>query len=175
MSVFIIYKFKLLIISIIAMIKRSILLPGIFIFLTFQLSAKEPKWVQRVEPTYWWTDMNQSEFQLMLYGIDVRSAEISINYKGVSIVRKEMTDNPNYVFLYLNLSKETLPGKFDIVLKKGKNIQIVVYELKKRREGSSSRKSFNESDAIYLLMPDRFANGNPANDSIIGYHQGVHC
>jgi glycosidase len=118
--------------------------------------------------------MNQSEFQLMLYGIDVRSAEISVNYKGVSMVRKEMTDNPNYVFLYLNVSKGTLPGKFNIALKSGKKIQNVVYELKERREGSSSRKSFNESDAIYLLMPDRFANGNPANDSIPGYHQGVH-
>ncbi len=153
--------------------KRIILL-SLTVFLLFSLHAKDQKWVQRVEPTYWWTDMNQSEFQLMLYGIDVRSAEISVNYKGVSIVRKEMTDNPNYVFLYLNVSKGTLPGKFNIALKSGKKIQNVVYELKERREGSSSRKSFNESDAIYLLMPDRFANGNPANDSIPGYHQGVH-
>jgi glycosidase len=153
--------------------KRIILL-SFTVFLFLSLQAKDQKWVQRVEPTYWWTDMNQSEFQLMLYGIDVRSAEISINYKGVSIAKKELTDNPNYVFLYLNVSKGTLPGKFNIVLKSGKKIQTIVYELKKRSEGSSSRKSFNESDAIYLLMPDRFANGNPSNDSVPGYHQGVH-
>ena len=153
--------------------KRIILLL-LTVFLLFNLQAKDQKWVQRVEPTNWWTDMNQSEFQLMLYGTDIRSAEITIDYKGVTIAKKELTDNPDYVFLYLNVAKGTLPGKFNIVLKSGKKIQTVLYELKQRRAGSSSRKSFNESDAIYLLMPDRFANGNTSNDSVPGYHQGVH-
>jgi glycosidase len=118
--------------------------------------------------------MNQQEFQVVLYGVDLQSAVISIQSEGVTISRKELTDNPNYVFLYLKVAKETIPGKFNIILKKGKKTQTVVYELKKRREGSSERKSFTEADAIYLLMPDRFANGNPANDSIKEYHQGVH-
>jgi glycosidase len=154
--------------------KKTVLLPVIFFFLAFQLSAREQKWVQRAEPTYWWTEMNQPEFQLMLYGVDLRSDEITINYPGITIARKALTDNPDYVFLYLNVSKETQPGKFNIVLKRGKKTQTVVYELKKRSEGSSSRKSFTEADALYLLMPDRFANGNTDNDSIPGYHQGVH-
>jgi len=139
-----------------------------------QIQAKSSSWVQKVEPSFWWTDMYQPEFQLMLYGTDISKTEISIDYNGVSISRKELTDNPNYVFLYLKLSKETFPGKFNIVLKKGNKKQVVVYELKSRREGSAERKSFTEADALYLLMPDRFANGNPANDSIKGYHQGVH-
>jgi neopullulanase len=130
--------------------------------------------VQRVEPTYWWIGMNNSEFQLMLYGNSISSADISINYPGVTISRKQLTDNPNYVFLYIVVAKETVPGKFNILLKLGKNKVTIGYELKSRREGSASRKSFTEADAIYLLMPDRFANGNPANDSIVGYHQGVH-
>jgi glycosidase len=156
------------------MLKRYLYLPILFIFLTVQLQAQNRLWVQKVEPTNWWTDMNQPEFQLMLYGTDLKSAEISIHSDGVTISRTERTDNPNYVFLYLNVAKETTPGKFNIILKKGEKTQTVVYELKKRREGSSMRKSFTEADAIYLLMPDRFANGNPANDSIKGYHQGVH-
>jgi len=156
------------------MINRYLYLPIVFIFLTVQVHAKDPKWVQRVEPTCWWTEMNQQEFQVVLYGVDLQSAVISIQSEGVTISRKELTDNPNYVFLYLNVAKETIPGKFNIILKKGKKTQTVVYELKKRREGSSERKSFTEADAIYLLMPDRFANGNPANDSIKEYHQGVH-
>ena len=156
------------------MINRYLYLPIVFIFLTVQVHAKDPKWVQRVEPTCWWTEMNQQEFQVMLYGVDLQSAVISIQSEGVTISRKELTDNPNYVFLYLKVAKETIPGKFNIILKKGKKTQTVVYELKKRREGSSERKSFTEADAIYLLMPDRFANGNPANDSIKEYHQGVH-
>jgi len=154
--------------------KRSIPLVVVLLFVTVLLSAKTQKWVQRVEPAYWWTEMNQSEFQVMLYGTDIHSSEISIRYPGVRISRKELTGNPNYVFLYLNVSTEALPGKFNIVLKKGKESQTIVYELKERRVGSSARKSFKEADAVYLLMPDRFANGNTANDSVAGYHQGVH-
>jgi len=156
------------------MIKRTLLLSIVFIFIIFHLNAKEQKFVLRAEPTYWWTEMNAPDFQLMIYGINISTAEILIHYQGVTITRKEVTDNPNYIFLYLNVSKGTLPGKFNIILKRGKKIQTVVYELKKRRVGSSERKSFTEADALYLLMPDRFSNGNPNNDSIPGYYQGAH-
>ncbi len=141
---------------------------------TFQLQAKPQLWVQRIEPTSWWIDMNQPEFQLMMYGVNVSSADITIEYKGVSIEKKTITDNPNYVFLYLKIAKETQPGKFNILLKSGNKKQSIVYELKARREGSSNRRSFTEADALYLLMPDRFVNGKTGNDSIRGYHQGVH-
>jgi len=153
---------------------KRVILIFVSVFLLSQLQAREQKWVQRVEPTFWWTEMNQSEFQLMVYGADLRSADISMNYPGVTISRKEITDNPDYVFLYLNVSKEASPGKIKIMFRKDKKTQTVMYELKKRREGSASRKSFTQADAVYLLMPDRFANGNTANDSIAGYHQGVH-
>jgi glycosidase len=156
------------------MIKRNILFLLIAISLSFQLGAKTPVLVQRIEPTFWWTEMNEPKLQIMLYGMDISKADISINYQGVSVLKKEVTDNPNYIFLYLNIAKNTQPGKFNIVLAKDRKTQILVYELKKRRDGSVSRKSFTEADAIYLLMPDRFVNGNPANDSITGYHQGVH-
>lgn len=156
------------------MIKRYFLLPIVFIFLTIELNAKDSNWVQRVEPTNWWTEMNQPVFQLMLQGVDLQSAIITIHHEGITVVRKEITDNPDFVFLYLKIANVTLPGKFNIELKKGKKIQTVVYELKKRREGSSARKSFTEADALYLLMPDRFANGNQENDSVRGYYQGTH-
>jgi neopullulanase len=156
------------------MVKRILLFSVLFISLAFHVEAKAASWVQKLEPTFWWTDMNQPEFQLMLYGVDISKSTVSINYPGVSIARKVLTDSPNYVFLYLNVAKGTLPGKLNIVLKRGTKTQTVAYELKKRREGSATRKSFTEADAVYLLMPDRFVNGNPANDSIVGYHQGVH-
>ncbi|HJV77441.1 MAG TPA: alpha-amylase family glycosyl hydrolase [Paludibacter sp.] len=156
------------------MVKRILLFLALFISLAFHVEAKAASWVQKLEPTFWWTDMNQPEFQLMLYGVDISKSTVSINYPGVSIARKVLTDSPNYVFLYLNVAKGTLPGKLNIVLKRGTKTQTVAYELKNRREGSATRKSFTEADAVYLLMPDRFVNGNPANDSIVGYHQGVH-
>lgn len=156
------------------MVKRILLFSVLFISLAFHVEAKAASWVQKLEPTFWWTDMNQPEFQLMLYGVDISKSTVSINYPGVSIARKVLADSPNYVFLYLNVAKGTLPGKLNIVLKRGTKTQTVAYELKKRREDSATRKSFTEAAAVYLLMPDRFVNGNPANDSIVGYHQGVH-
>jgi neopullulanase len=156
------------------MTKRYFLILILVSYLFCKVDAKTQAWVQRVDPISWWTEMNQTEFQIMLYGVNIGKADIKVNYPGVFISRKELTDNPNYVFLYLNVTKEALPGEFNILLTKNKKKQTIVYELKKRREGSSSRKSFTEADAIYLLMPDRFANGNPTNDSVSGYHQGVH-
>ncbi|MEI8085526.1 MAG: glycoside hydrolase family 13 protein [Paludibacter sp.] len=153
--------------------KRTLFLSIFSILFALQCAAKTQALVQKAEPTFWWTGMTQPEFQLMLNGANIACADISINYPGVTISHKELTDNPNYVFLYLNVAKETLPGKFNLKLKIGKNSQTIVYELKSRRNGSAARKSFTEADAIYLLMPDRFANGNPKNDSFPSYIQGV--
>ena len=145
----------------------------LLIFISLQLTAKSKSLIQRLEPTFWWTEMHNSELQLMFYGEGIASAEFFIDYPGVSISHKKLTDNPNYVFLYLNIEKNTKPGKFSIELKKAKAVQSYIYELKNRRQGSAERLSFTEADAIYLLMPDRFANGNTANDSVKGYYEGV--
>ena len=146
----------------------------LFLALLNPTEAKISTLVQRVEPTNWWTNMTQPEFQLMIYGTNISLAEIKIDYPGIAVTRKEKTDNPNYVFLYLNILKNTKPGYVKIQIKQGKKKQTVLYELKNRQKDSSQRQSFTESDAIYLLMPDRFANGNTDNDSVKGYHQGVH-
>ena len=144
-----------------------------FLLLCFLSQPVAGTMVQRVEPLFWWTDMQQPEMQLMLYGKDIASAKITVKYKGVKIIRKCVTDNPNYVFLYLKISKRTKPGKFDLLIQKGNNTQVYPYELKQREKNSRHRESFTEADAVFLLMPDRFVNGNPANDSIPGYKQGV--
>jgi neopullulanase len=152
---------------------RKYIVIALVLFKVLNINAKTQPLVQRLEPTFWWTDMHQSELQLMFYGPNISVSEFSINYPGVTVSHKELTENPNYVFLYLNVAKGTKAGKFNILLKNGKAKQTISYELKARREGSEARPSFTEADAIYLLMPDRFVNGNPANDSIAGYHQGV--
>jgi len=142
---------------------------------TFQPSpvGNSEQWVRRVEPPFWWAEMNQPEMQIMLYGDDLRYAEIFIDHPGVTISRKELSENRNCIFLYLEIMREVKPGEFNIVLTKGEKEQTIKYELKKRRKDSASRISFSEADAIYLIMPDRFVNGNPKNDFINGYQQGV--
>jgi len=85
--------------------------------------------VQRVEPLFWWTDMQQPEMQLMLYGKDIASAKVAVKYPGIKIVRKSVTDNPNYVFLYLKISKKTKPGKFDLLIQVNETYYYVPYTL----------------------------------------------
>jgi neopullulanase len=129
--------------------------------------------LQRVEPLFWWTGMQQQELQLMLYGEGIASAKITVKYPGVKVSRTELTDNPNYVFLYLKIAKRTKPGKFNITLHKETQVFHHQYELKRREPESAQRETFTAADVVYLIMPDRFVNGNPDNDSIPGYHQGV--
>ncbi|MFV0392447.1 MAG: alpha-amylase family glycosyl hydrolase [Paludibacteraceae bacterium] len=127
----------------------------------------------RIEPTYWWTNMYNPNLQILLYGKEIAKNEISITYPGISLVERKLTDNPNYVFLYLNIGKETKTGFFNIELKNGKKKRTIRYELKERIPNSANRESFSEKDNVYLIMPDRFVNGDTRNDSVKGYKQGV--
>ena len=145
----------------------------LIIFSVLNVDAKNQSWVRHLEPTFWWTQMQQTELQLMFNGLGISAAEFSVHYPGVTVLRKELTDNMNYAFVYLNIAKEAKAGKFYITIKIGKVKQTILYELKARRNNSAGRAGFTEADAIYLLMPDRFANGSTANDSINGYCQGV--
>ncbi len=138
-----------------------------------KVQTKQALSLQHIEPTYWWTNMHNPDLQIMLHGPDISKCDVTINYPGITIRDKKLTDNPNYIFLYINISKETKAGFFNIELKNGKKKLLAKYELKERVPNSANRESFTEADNVYLLMPDRFANGNPANDSIIGYAQGV--
>ncbi|NJO68811.1 MAG: alpha-amylase, partial [Bacteroidetes bacterium] len=84
-----------------------------------------------------------------------------------SVVNVQLTSNPNYLFVTLRIEESAKPGKFDISFRKDKKIVLThPYELLPRKEGSAMRGSFSSADVIYLIMPDRFANGNPANDSV---------
>ena len=118
--------------------------------------------------------MAQKELQISIHGKNIAETEPEINYEGVTISRKVLTDNPNYIFLYVNIDPNTKPGKMNIVFKKGKKkVASYKYELKARKENSANRTSFTSADAVYLLMPDRFVNGDPKNDNVKGYHQKV--
>lgn len=122
--------------------------------------------VQRVEPMNWWVGMQNPELQLMVYGKDIADYRPEIRYPGVEIKRIVSTTNPNYLFLYLHIGKTVKAGEMEIVFyRNGKKAFSWNYPLWEREKNSAERQGFNTSDIVYLLMPDRFANGNPANDS----------
>lgn len=130
--------------------------------------------IQHLEPLHWWVGMQNTELQLSVHGENMGLCEASVNYPGVTITRQVKTDNPNYLFVYLNIEPNTKPGKMNITFKKdGKKYTSCKYELKARKENSAQRTSFDASDAVYLLMPDRFVNGNYKNDQVKGYKQGI--
>ena len=121
---------------------------------------------QKVEPPNWWIGMKNPKLQLMVYGKDINNLNVNISDKDIILDSVTKTENPNYLFLNLDLSKVSTARKFDIILKKkGKKKLKLPYELKQRENNSANRNSFDSSDVIYLIMPDRFANGDPKNDS----------
>ena len=120
--------------------------------------------VEKIEPPFWWSNMKNPELQLVIYGNNIAKYDVLIS-DNIKIINIRKTENPNYQFI--TVSTENInPGNINITLsEKGKKIQTLAYEFKQRRENSSIRDGFDSSDAMYLIMPDRFANGNPNNDS----------
>jgi neopullulanase len=137
--------------------KKFILL--FFITLSISVFAQ----IDKMEPPFWYEGMNKSEVQVLFYGKNIAENTVSIS-NNVVITNVTKTENPNYIFVTIatkNVSAQTLQFTF----KKGKKSFTKDFEIKKRRENSANRKSFDASDVMYLVMPDRFANGNESNDS----------
>ena len=125
--------------------------------------------VDRVEPMFWWVGMKNPSVQLMVHGQEIAMTEISLTYPGVKIQTISRQENPNYVFIDLSISPEAKAGSFPIQFRKNKKeVVSYTYELKTREAHSANRKGFDGSDVIYLITPDRFVNGNPANDAVVG-------
>lgn len=123
--------------------------------------------VNRIEPPNWWTGFKNENLQLLVHHPNIGNATPKISYEGVSIIKVHKAKSPNYLFIDLKIDKSTKPGKFNILfeLDKGKKI-TQSYELKAKSKPSNEFIGFNSSDAIYLITPDRFANGNEANDIV---------
>ncbi len=120
--------------------------------------------IDRVEPPFWWSDMHEDQLQIMFYGKNIANFEVTAP-KEMVINNVVKTENPNYIFV--TISTHGLDaGSYNFTFsKKGSKGFVKAYELKKRRENSAFRKGFDASDVMYLIMPDRFANGDPKNDS----------
>lgn len=126
--------------------------------------SKEPSVV--VEPSNWWVGFQEPTVQLMLHQPGLSGKTLTVSAADVTLEAVQKTDNPNYLFATLRIGPKQLAGTIELRLTDARGkVQVVPYELKARRDGSAQRKGFSADDAIYLLMPDRFANGNPANDS----------
>jgi len=142
---------------------------ALFLFiigLTAQPAAAGP--IDQVEPPFWWQGFEHKELQIMIHGHGTAEFDVSIEYPGVTVNRVERVENENYLFLYLDIDAVAKTGTFDIVLEKDEIRVVHEYELKKKNPDPAHTKGFSTADTIYLITPDRFANGDPSNDSLAG-------
>lgn len=137
----------------------------VVILLSFYVNIAFSLTINKLEPLFWWAGMKNPELQIMIYGTELNGAEVTAMTPNVKINKVVKCDSPNYLFVYLDLSKAT-PGEIKLQFKEGIKKKVVSYELKARTVDPVSRMGFTTSDVLYLLMPDRFANGNPSNDNL---------
>jgi neopullulanase len=135
------------------------------LFVCLNLSAQ----VSKVEPPMWWSGMHNTNVMVTLYGENL--ADYAVASNDLTITDVVRLENKNYLFVYLDFAAAK-PGTYQLVLEHSQKESIQIpYELMERREGSALRKGYDSSDFIYLIMPDRFANGDPNNDSHPDLHE----
>ncbi|MGZ5287230.1 MAG: glycoside hydrolase family 13 protein [Flavisolibacter sp.] len=131
--------------------------------------AEEYK-VEGIYPTHWWVGMKNKNLQLMLRGTNIQENTVTLSYPGVKLLKITRAQNRNYIFIDLEITAAAKPGNVVIRLKNPDGSQALNFPLKARKPGKgiSRNKGVTSEDFIYLIMPDRFSNGDPSNDKIEG-------
>jgi glycosidase len=125
--------------------------------------------LERIEPMNWWVGMHNPKLQLLIHGNQIAAYEVRINYPGVKLLEVHKVENPNYLFADLEISAAAKAGKMTIgFFLNGKKRFENSYELKERIQNANRIQAVTNKDLIYLLMPDRFSNGDPKNDIVKG-------
>jgi neopullulanase len=133
--------------------------------LSFFIGLSAFSQVERIEPPYWWSDMKNTQLELLMYGKNIGTYDVSIS-NNVTIEKVKKPENTNYQFITIdtkNLQPQTLTLTFS---NKEKTVQTLQYEIKKRVASADTYKGFDSSDVIFLVTPDRFANGDTSNDIV---------
>lgn len=130
---------------------------------------------EHVEPPFWWTSMKDRSLQVLLHNSKVNIADytVSMTYPGVTLAEVRKVENPHYLFLHLTLAQDVKPGQIPFVFTLGKKKFNFTYELKDKPV-QSPLPTIDASDVVYLMMPDRFSNGDPKNDTLPGLFEGAH-
>ncbi|SHF54788.1 Glycosidase [Bacteroides luti] len=150
-------------VTFINLIMRKTLLTFILFITAVGMNAASK--IDKIDPSFWYVGMKNPELQLMVYGKNISSCDVSVNYPGVHLSSIVKLESPNYLLVYLTLDKDVKAGNIELTFTQGNKKEIKYYELKTRAKKGAERIGFDSSDVLYMLMPDRFANGNAANDN----------
>ena len=136
--------------------------------MTMTMSAKSKTVINRIEPTDWYVGMKNPTLQLMVYGQGIRDVQdVTTDYPGVSIDSLVRLDSPNYLLIYLNL-RGAQPGTMTLKCTMHNSQFTIKYQLKQREMSGDKRMGFTNADVLYMLMPDRFAQGAGHNPQVKG-------
>ncbi|HWS77166.1 MAG TPA: cyclomaltodextrinase N-terminal domain-containing protein, partial [Thermomonas sp.] len=139
-----------------------------------QAAAPSRMQIERVEPANWWVGMRHNRVELLVHGKGIAASTPRLSRAGVAIVDVQKTDNPNYLFVTVEIAADAAPGDVDIELVDAGHVMATHrWRLDAREPGSAQRRGFDARDAIYLITPDRFANGDPSNDSMAGMQEAA--
>jgi len=153
---------------------RSYFLPIVCILICFSHKLAEAQsQIDRIEPPNWWVNMKHNEVELLIYGKSIARYTADLEtYEDVRIKEIKRTTNENYLFVTIAIGAKANPGTLKFRFQKeGSPGFTHDYSLLVREKGRAMIEGFNTSDAIYLITPDRFVNGNPKNDAIKGYKE----
>lgn len=140
--------------------KIRLLAIALFFLQSFSLLANNGE-IARIDPAFWWTGMSNPNLELLVYNPGIGNSTVTCNYKGVKVTKVEKADNPDYLYVYLEITSQAKPGQCPLVFATGRNAITYNYELKQRK---ANPLGINTADVMYLIMPDRFANGDISND-----------
>ena len=153
--------------------RRFFLFMAILMTCAVAKGADKKTVIDRIEPTNWFVGLKNSSVQLMVYGKGIRDvADVTTDYPGVTIDSLVRLDSPNYLLVYMNV-RNAQPGTMTLQFKTQKKKFKIPYQLKQREMSGDKRMGFTNADVLYMLMPDRFAQGANHPKQIKGMRQYV--
>jgi glycosidase len=124
--------------------------------------------IDRVEPPFWWQGFEHTALQLLVHGHGISEFDALIDHPSIAVSRVERVASSNYLFIYINIDADAEPGSFDIVFESDNLRFTHAYELREKKVDPAHARGFSPADTIYLITPDRFANGDTSNDTVPG-------
>jgi len=142
------------------------LITCLLLLISIQFVSAQNVKLNRVEPPNWWIGMENTELQLLIHGENISTSKPTIQYEGVTIKSVTKLESSNYLFLNITIDKTTKEGVFDIIFNSDSGEKLIYkYQLQQKKKRNNLSQSVDASDVMYLITPDRFANGNQKNDS----------
>ncbi len=145
----------------------------VFFLVIFIFSSAQEIKVNKIEPPNWWVGMNYNQVQLMVYGENLKDIDAKFDNDEIKVVKVHEIENPTYAFIDIEIPSTLKSGEYKLTLSKNENEISVEYPINKRQSADGRYQGFSNEDVMYLLMPDRFVNGDYLNDNIDGYYDSM--